>query len=75
MDIVASKPFDWIRFGSKYGPCVLNGPRIVPHNIYEKILLQLGPLTGFVSAVRTDCILKGPQMYVYSDYLQSRITW
>ena len=43
------------------------------HNIYEKILLHLGPFTGFISAVRTDCILKGLQMYVYTDYLRNWI--
>ena len=42
------------------------------HHIYEKILLHLGPLTGFVSAVCTDCILKG--LRVYTDYLQNWIT-
>ena len=28
-------------------------------NMYEKILLHLGPLIGFVLAVHADCILKG----------------
>ena len=28
------------------------------HNIYEKILLHLGPLTGFVLVVHTDYILR-----------------
>ena len=46
------------------------------HNIYEKILLLLGPLliTGFVLNVHTDCILKGLRMYIYTDYLQNWIT-
>ena len=46
------------------------------HNIYEKTLMQPGPLTGFVLAVRvrTDCILKGLRMYVYTNYLQDWIT-
>ena len=46
---------------------------MLPHNIYEKILLHFGPFTGFISAVRTNCILKGLQMYVYTDYLQNWI--
>ena len=73
-DIVASKPFDWIRFGSIYGLCVLKGFSTFMHNIYEKTLLHPGPLTGFVLAVRTDCILKWLQMYVYTNYLQDWIT-
>ena len=73
-DIVASKPFDWIHFSSIYGLCVLTSYGILLHNIYEKILLHLSPLTGFVSAVGTDCILKGLRMYVYTDYLQNWIT-
>ena len=56
-----------------YGLCVLKGSRMLLHNTYEKILLHLSPLTGFVSAVRTDCILKGLQMYVYTEYLQNWI--
>ena len=44
------------------------------HNIYEKILLHVSPLTGFVLAVLTDCILNGLRMYVYTDYLQNWIT-
>ena len=44
------------------------------HNIYGKILLRLGPLTGFFSAVRAGCILKRLPMYVYTDYLQNWIT-
>ena len=35
------------------------------YNTYEKILLHLGPLTGFVSAVHTDYILKGLRIYVF----------
>ena len=73
-DIVASKPFYWIRFGSIYGLCVLKSSGMLLPNIYEKILLHLGPLTGFVSAVGTGCILKGLRMYVYTDYLQNWIT-
>ena len=44
------------------------------HNIYDKIILHLGPLTGFVSAMRTDRILKGLQRYAYTDYLQNWTT-
>ena len=46
------------------------------HNIYEKILLHLGPLTGFVLAVRTDCILKGCMFIqtVYKIGLPSKVT-
>ena len=49
-------------------------------NIYEKILSHLGPLTGFVSAARTDRILKGLRMYVciiqtvYKIGLLSKVT-
>ena len=55
IDIVESKPFGWIRFGSIYGLSILNGFSVFLHNIYEKILLHPGPLTGFVSDGRTDC--------------------
>ena len=44
------------------------------HNICQKILLHPGPLTGFVLAVCTDCILNGLQMCVYTNYLKNWIT-
>ena len=67
-------PFDWIRFGSIYGLCVLKGFSMLLHNIYDRILLHPGPLTGLVLAGRTDCILKGLRMYVYGNYLQDCVT-
>ena len=45
------------------------------HNVYENILLHLGPLTGsFQLCVLIDYILKGLRMYVCTDYLQNWIT-
>ena len=61
-------------FSTRDGLCVLKGSRMLPHNIYEKILLHLGPLPGFILAVHTDCILNGLPMYVKTDYLQNWIT-
>ena len=71
--IVASRPVHWIRFGL----CVLKGFSMFLHNIHNKILLHLVPLSVFVLAVRTDCSLKGLSMFTQNIYkfgLHSRLT-
>ena len=45
------------------------------HNIYQKILLRPGPLTGFVLAVRTDCILNGLRIHVSLHKLSTRLDY
>ena len=55
-DIVASRPFHWIRFGYAYCLCILKGLKMCLHNVYKKMLLHPCSCCGFVLAVFIACV-------------------